>query len=502
MLSREIIDQFIDDYSFLSNYYRVPVTFEGIHYLNNEAAFQAQKTLDIEVRKQYSSLSPQMAKEKGRGERLRPDWEEVKFDVMKQICIAKFEQHPDLKEKLLATGNKILIEGNTWNDTCWGIDIKTGKGQNHLGQILMEIRDEFRKKPSLTKSIPINIPCNIVSEENPNLALDVTRGSTDQGAYLMLWTLTGHDNQKFLIQEDGHIIVYHSKLALDIGSKKGGVQNIIQYSKNDNPTQKWTFNPDGSICSEIGLCMDISRGKIEKGTKVIAWEPNNRINQKWRIIPLSDPPRIEEAEEEKKYGKKLISKFKSDDRSSSLTKSVPINIPCNIVSEGNPNLGLDISKGSTEKGAYLMLWTLTGRDNQKFLIQEDGHIITYQSRLALDVGIGKGGQSIIQYSKNDNPNQKWTFNPDGSICSEIGFGMDISRGKIEKGTKVIAWEPTHRINQKWRIIPLSDAPQKTMDVMFVIDATGSMDPTIKAAQSRASQIAVDLRIKEKQDKTG
>ena len=143
--SSEKIDQFIDDYYFLSNFYEVPITFEGIQYLNSEAAFHAQKTLDIEARKQYSSLDPKSAKRKGRKENLRTDWEEVKVDIMKRICIAKFEQNPDLKEKLLATGNKTLIEGTWWKDTFWGIDLKTGQGQNHLGQILMEIRDEFRK---------------------------------------------------------------------------------------------------------------------------------------------------------------------------------------------------------------------------------------------------------------------------------------------------------------------------------------------------------------------
>ena len=51
--SSEKIDQFIDDYYFLSNFYEVPITFEGIQYLNSEAAFHAQKTLDIEARKQY-----------------------------------------------------------------------------------------------------------------------------------------------------------------------------------------------------------------------------------------------------------------------------------------------------------------------------------------------------------------------------------------------------------------------------------------------------------------
>jgi predicted NAD-dependent protein-ADP-ribosyltransferase YbiA (DUF1768 family) len=67
---------------------------------------------------------------------------------MYEICYAKFSQNVELKEKLLATGNKHLIEGTYWHDNCWGdcycedcVDIV---GENRLGEILMEIRSDLR----------------------------------------------------------------------------------------------------------------------------------------------------------------------------------------------------------------------------------------------------------------------------------------------------------------------------------------------------------------------
>lgn len=133
------IDSFSKEYEFLSNFYSQEITYDGIKYPTNEHAFQAAKTLDLEERKVISSLpTPGQAKRAGRRVSLRPDWEEVKFDVMKEIVILKFI-NPALKEKLLATGDSELIEGNTWNDRCWGVC--KGVGQNNLGRILMEVRE-------------------------------------------------------------------------------------------------------------------------------------------------------------------------------------------------------------------------------------------------------------------------------------------------------------------------------------------------------------------------
>lgn len=141
---KKIINSFTGEYYFLSNFYEAPITYDGISYENNEAAFQAQKCFSYNERKTFSSLNPSEAKRKGRRVILRSDWEDVKTDEMYKICKAKFSQNSDLKEKLLTTGNAELEEGNTWGDRIWGtVD---GVGENRLGKILTKIREELRNE--------------------------------------------------------------------------------------------------------------------------------------------------------------------------------------------------------------------------------------------------------------------------------------------------------------------------------------------------------------------
>ena len=83
----------------------------------------------------------------GRQVQLRPDWEQVKDGIMEEIVHAKFFQIEPFARKLVATGNAELIEGNTWGDTYWGVDLHTMQGQNKLGKILMKIRDELNAIP-------------------------------------------------------------------------------------------------------------------------------------------------------------------------------------------------------------------------------------------------------------------------------------------------------------------------------------------------------------------
>ena len=65
----------------------------------------------------------------------------MKIDIMRQVLKSKFTQNPELKAKLIATGDAELIEGNNWNDRFWGVC--RGVGQNHLGKLLMEVRAEL-----------------------------------------------------------------------------------------------------------------------------------------------------------------------------------------------------------------------------------------------------------------------------------------------------------------------------------------------------------------------
>ena len=92
-----------------------------------------------------TALKPSEAKRLGQRVALRPDWEAVKLGVMEDIVRAKFTQHESLAVKLINTGDRGLIEGNTWQDLFWGVDITTRKGENHLGRILMKIRDELNR---------------------------------------------------------------------------------------------------------------------------------------------------------------------------------------------------------------------------------------------------------------------------------------------------------------------------------------------------------------------
>lgn len=137
------IDRFRDAYAFLSNFFEAEVNYGGLTYGSNEAAFQAQKCLSDEEKLPFTQAPPSKAKRMGRRVPLRPNWEAVKLGLMEEIVRAKFTQHPELAQQLMATGDMALIEGNTWGDTFWGVDTRSGKGENHLGRILMKIRSEL-----------------------------------------------------------------------------------------------------------------------------------------------------------------------------------------------------------------------------------------------------------------------------------------------------------------------------------------------------------------------
>ncbi len=138
-----IIDSFKDKYAFLSNFAPVEVAFEFMMFPTVENAFQAAKTLDRNERFYLMFCTPGQAKRAGRKFKLRPDWEDIKLSVMEELLRQKFNQEP-FKDKLLATGEVELVEGNSWNDVWWGVC--NGVGENHLGKLLMNIRDELRHK--------------------------------------------------------------------------------------------------------------------------------------------------------------------------------------------------------------------------------------------------------------------------------------------------------------------------------------------------------------------
>jgi ribA/ribD-fused uncharacterized protein len=135
-----MIHEFDGRYSFLSNMYLCAVEYEGITYPSAEHAYQASKTRKLGVRCQISAMAhPWQAKKFGGTVMIRAGWEKNRLDIMFQILEEKFRS-PNLRSALMATYPEELVEGNYWGDTFWGVF--GGKGQNHLGQILMRVRQQ------------------------------------------------------------------------------------------------------------------------------------------------------------------------------------------------------------------------------------------------------------------------------------------------------------------------------------------------------------------------
>jgi ribA/ribD-fused uncharacterized protein len=139
----KIINNFHENqYRFLSNFYYSPIYVGGLLYPTVEHAYQAQKTTNPIAKEIIRNAdTPGKAKRLGREFEQRYKWDEVKLGIMLELLRKKFSI-PELKVKLLVTGNAILIEGNNWNDIYWGIC--NGIGENHLGKLLMQVREEIK----------------------------------------------------------------------------------------------------------------------------------------------------------------------------------------------------------------------------------------------------------------------------------------------------------------------------------------------------------------------
>lgn len=130
-----IINSFSGEYSFLSNFYTLQDGKTVEHY------YQAAKARNMSDRLRILNAdTPGYAKKLGKNIQIRDDWYEYKFLVMEYELVRKFSD-PKLMQKLLSTGKSLLIEENWWGDRIWGVC--DGVGENRLGKMLMDIRDNF-----------------------------------------------------------------------------------------------------------------------------------------------------------------------------------------------------------------------------------------------------------------------------------------------------------------------------------------------------------------------
>ena len=144
-----MINSFKGPHRFLSNFYNSTQIIDGITYRSNECYYQAMKSESVEDHIRIARMDPHIAKKEGRNLIQRSNWNNVKITFMLKGVMAKFNQNNYLKNLLVATGEKSLIEGNYWHDNYWGNcycnKCRNIVGKNQLGQILIVMRNIFKE---------------------------------------------------------------------------------------------------------------------------------------------------------------------------------------------------------------------------------------------------------------------------------------------------------------------------------------------------------------------
>lgn len=143
MFGNKTIDSFTGEYRFLSNFYPSVIEYEEYYYPTVEHAYQAAKFTQWTTKSRIRTAStPGYARFLGKhSSNIKPDWDHVKVGIMLNLLREKFKI-PNLRYSLLATGEDMLIEGNTWGDTFWGVC--NGQGLNTLGFLLERVRQEIQ----------------------------------------------------------------------------------------------------------------------------------------------------------------------------------------------------------------------------------------------------------------------------------------------------------------------------------------------------------------------
>jgi len=134
-----------ESYGFLSNFCQAPIEINGQIWSTSEHYYQAQKFIEPARKEAIRSCdSPDVAFALSRKyqQEVKPSWNDERLEVMRFIVEEKFSQNPKLAFKLIGTGDAVLTE-HSHKDAFWG-DGGNGKGANHLGRILMEVREQLK----------------------------------------------------------------------------------------------------------------------------------------------------------------------------------------------------------------------------------------------------------------------------------------------------------------------------------------------------------------------
>jgi hypothetical protein len=182
------ISEFSGEFSWLSNFHLSMIVHDGRWYFSSEHVYQSAKTDDFSWKERIRTAStPGKAKRLGSKCPIRNDWQLIKLDVMRKCIYAKFKQNQCLGDKLVATGDEYIEEGNTWGDKFWGtVD---GIGENWLGRIIMDVREKLIEEKEIKEKVNNilcldlkdieKMPLNVLTDNMKALSSELLSSETD-----------------------------------------------------------------------------------------------------------------------------------------------------------------------------------------------------------------------------------------------------------------------------------------------------------------------------------
>jgi len=136
-----------NEFYVFSNYSSFAIEWKGKIYPTSEHVYHSEKFDDERMKEQIRTARSAHVSQKlaeANIDKYRKDWKDVRLGIMKEILREKVKQHPYVMKKLLESGNKELVE-DSWRDSFWGWG-ENKNGENQLGKLWMEVREEFKKK--------------------------------------------------------------------------------------------------------------------------------------------------------------------------------------------------------------------------------------------------------------------------------------------------------------------------------------------------------------------
>ena len=232
---QDTIRQFTGEYNFLSNFYPVKITYDNITYASSEHAYQAQKCKNSDDKLKFIDISAAQAKRLGKKVENRDDWNDVRVQIMYDILKLKF-QNSKLRKMLLSTGDKYLMEGNYWNDSFWGYDLKRNKGENVLGNLLCKIRSDIQAR---LKRVPHPYTQSTMTpDEIKDIFYTVIINGTVYMHGLCVLDFPENSEYSLVCNDDGTVTITHSE---------HHIERVPDFKYNDEYTHTVSVNVPGNI---------------------------------------------------------------------------------------------------------------------------------------------------------------------------------------------------------------------------------------------------------------